>query len=103
MRTIQVCALLAACAGLFGCQTTDEAATEAAQNNAITTKTEADQHFVTSECGKAPPGAIGLVGAPLGLAGWFVATGVAHVADKHECSKEKMPKPSADPDKAKSS
>ena len=88
---------------LFGCQTTNEASDSAAVKTTATSTKDADSHFITSECGKAPPGAVGLIGAPLGLGGWFVATGVAHLADHHACSEEKTKKPWTDPDKPKAS
>lgn len=95
--------LLAATLTLVGCQTTNEASNKATDNNKAETKSDPEQHFITSECGKVAPGAVGLVGVPLGLGGWFLATGVAHLADHQACSSDKTKKPWADPDKTKPS
>jgi hypothetical protein len=97
MRSLAIMATLA----LVGCQTTNEASTQATDRKTAESKSDADPHFITSECGKVAPGAIGLIGAPLGLGGWFVATGVAHLADQHACSEDKGKRPWTDPDKAK--
>lgn len=88
---------------LAGCQTTNDASNQSTETNIATSKPSSDQHFITSECGNAPPGAVGLIGTPLGLGGWFVATGVAHIVDHQACSKENAGKPRTESDKGKMS